>query len=168
MKLFESCLHLSLIHFPLSAPISTFYILGERVSLFEKMNCSRWWELCPERQRQTTYDFIHKGIQPWIFIGRTDAAAPKLWPPDVKNRLIGKDTDAGKDWRQEKKRVIEDEMVGWHHQLHGHEFGQTQEHSEGQGSLACCSSWGHKELDTTYQLNNNNNHLYVESKIWDK
>ena len=113
-----------------------------------------------------------QGNKSWIFIGRTvadaEAEAPILWPPDVKNWLVGKDTDAGKDWRQEKKRVIEDEMVGWHHQLHGHEFGQTQEHSEGQGSLACCSSWGHKELDTTYQLNNNNNHLYVESKIWDK
>ena len=65
--------------------------------------------------------------------------------------------------------VIEDEMVGWHHQLNGHESGQTQGDSEGQGSLACCSSWGHNELDTTYELNNNNNnHLYVESKIWDK
>ena len=65
-----------------------------------------------------------KGNQPWIFIGRTDAEAeaPILWPPDVKNQLIGKDPDAGKDWRQEEKETAEDEMVGWHHQLNGHEF----------------------------------------------
>ena len=67
-----------------------------------------------------------KGNQPWIFIGRTDAEAEAslLWPPDVKSWLIGKDPDAGKDWRQEK-RVAEDEMVGWHHRLNGHEFQQT-------------------------------------------
>ena len=66
-----------------------------------------------------------KGNQSWIFIGRTDAKAktPILWPPDAKNWLIGKDPDAGKDWRQEKKGMTEDEMVGWHHQLNGHEFG---------------------------------------------
>ena len=65
-----------------------------------------------------------KGIQPWIFIGRTDAEAetPILWPPDAKNWLIGKDPDAGKDWSQEEKGTIEDEMVGWHHQLDGYEF----------------------------------------------
>ena len=65
-----------------------------------------------------------KGDQSWIFIGRTDAEAeaPVLWPPDAKNWLIGKDPDAGKDWRQEEKGVTEDEMVGWHHQLDGHEF----------------------------------------------
>ena len=65
-----------------------------------------------------------KWNQSWIFIGRTDAEAetPVLWPPDVKNRLIGKDPDAGKDWRQEEKGMAEDEMVGWHHRLYGHEF----------------------------------------------
>ena len=96
-----------------------------------------------------------KGNQPWIFIGRTDAEAPILWPPDVTSRLIGKDPDAGKDWGQEKKGVIEDEMVGWHHWLNGHEFEQTLRDSESQGSLACCSSWGCKESDTTEWLNNN-------------
>ena len=66
-----------------------------------------------------------KGNQSWLFIGRTDveAEAPILWPPDVKNCLIGKDPDAGKDWRQEEKGMTEDEMFGWHHRLNGHEFG---------------------------------------------
>ena len=84
-----------------------------------------------------------KGNQPWIFIGRTDAEAPILWSPDSKNQLIGKDPDAGKDWRQKEKGAAEDEMVGWHHRLSGHEFEQTLGDSEGQGSLACCSPWGH-------------------------
>ena len=79
-----------------------------------------------------------KGNQPWIFIGRTDAEAetPILWPPDVKNWLIVKDPDAGKDWRQEEKGMTEDEMVGWHRRLDGHEFEQTPGDSERQGSLA--------------------------------
>ena len=96
-----------------------------------------------------------KGNQSWLFIGRTDAEAetPILWPPDVKRRLIRKDPDAGKDWRQEEKGVTEDEMVGWHLQLNGHEFEQTLGGSEGQGSLAWCSPWVCKELDTTEQLN---------------
>ena len=96
-----------------------------------------------------------KRNQPWIFIGRTDAEAPILWPPDAKSQLIGKDPDAGKDWRQKEKRVTEDEMVGWHHQFNGHELGQTLRDVEGQGGLACCSLWGLKELDMTWQLNNN-------------
>ena len=92
-----------------------------------------------------------KGNQPWIFTGRTDAEAeaPTLWPADAKSQLIGKDPDAGKDWRQEEKGAAEDEMVGWHHWLNGHEFEQTPGDTEGQGSLACCSPWGHKQLDTT-------------------
>jgi len=73
---------------------------------------------------------------------------PILWPPDVKSQLTGKDPDAGKDWGQEEKGMTEDAMVGWHHQLNGHESEQTQGDSEGQGSLLCCSSWGHKEMDT--------------------
>ena len=67
-----------------------------------------------------------KGDQFWIFIGRTDAEAPILWPPDAKNWLIGKDPDAGKDWRWEEKGMTECEMVGWHHRLNGHEFEQTR------------------------------------------
>ena len=84
----------------------------------------------------------------------TEAEAPTLWPPDAKNWLIGKDPDAGKDWRQEEKGTIEDEMVGWHHGVNGHEFEWTLRDSEGQGSLACCGLWDHKESDTTEQLNN--------------
>ena len=81
-------------------------------------------------------------------IGRTDAEveAPIPWPLDAKNWLIGKDPDAGKDWRQEEKGTTEDEMVGWHHQLDGHELEQVPGVGDGQGSLACCSPWGHKEL----------------------
>ena len=77
--------------------------------------------------------------------------APILWSPDAKSQLIGKDSDAGKDWGQEKKGVTEDEVVGWHHQLNGHELKQNPGDSEGQGSLACCSPWGRKELDMTEQ-----------------
>ena len=94
-----------------------------------------------------------KGNQFWIFIGRTDAEAPIIWPHDAKSQLTGKDPDAGKDWRQEKG-TTEDEMVGCHHQLNSQESEQTLGDCEGQGSLESCSSWGHKELDTTEQLNN--------------
>ena len=91
------------------------------------------------------------GNQPWIFIRTIDAEAeaPISWPPDEEGRLTGKDPDIEKEWGQEKE-VAEDEMVGWHPQLSGHEFEQTLRYSEGQGSLACYSPWCHKE-----QLNNN-------------
>ena len=96
-----------------------------------------------------------KGGQSWIFIGRTDAEteAPILWPPDVKNWLIGKDPDAEKDLRQEEKGMTEDEMVGWHYQLDGYEFEQALGTGDEQGSLACCSPLGLKESDTIVQLN---------------
>ena len=96
-----------------------------------------------------------KGNQSWIFIGRSDAEAetPIPWPPDAKNWLIGKGPDAGKDWRQEEKGMTEDEMVGFHHWLSGHEVGQAPGIGEWKGSLACCSPWGHKESDMTEQLN---------------
>ena len=95
-----------------------------------------------------------KGNQSWIFIGRTDVEAetPVLWPPDAKNWLIWKDPDSGKDWRQEKG-MTEDEMVEWHHRLHGHEFEQAPEVGDWQGSLECCSPWGPKESDMTERLN---------------
>ena len=95
-----------------------------------------------------------KGDQSWVFIGRTDAEAeaPILWPSDAKSWLIGKDPDAGKDWRREKG-LTEDEMVGWHHGLNGHGFGWTLGVGDGQGGLACCSPWGCKESDTPEQLN---------------
>ena len=96
-----------------------------------------------------------KGSQPWIFTWRADAEAPTLWPPDEKSWLIGKDPDAGKDCRQEEKGTREDEMVGWHHWINGHELEQTpRDNSEGQGSLVCCSSWVCEELDMMERLNN--------------
>ena len=96
-----------------------------------------------------------KGNQSWVFIGRTDteAEAPVLWPPHAKSRLTGKDPDAGRDWGQEEKGMTEDEMVGLHHQLDGHEFEQAPGVGDGQGNLACCDSWGRKESDTTERLN---------------
>ena len=96
-----------------------------------------------------------KGDQSWVFIGRTDVEAetPILWPSDAKSWLIGKDPDAGKDWRQEEKGTTEDEMVGWHHWLVGWEFEQALGVGEGQGSLACCSPWSRKDLDMTELLN---------------
>ena len=102
-----------------------------------------------------------KGNQPWIYIGRTDAEAPKLWLPDVKSWLIGKEDDAGKDWRQEKKGTTEDELVGWQHRFSGNEFEQTPEDSDGQEGLLCCSPWGPKESDMTEQLNNENKSLLL-------
>ena len=96
-----------------------------------------------------------KGNQSWIFTGRADAEAesPILGPPAAKNWLTGKDPDAGKDWKQEEKGMTENEMVGWHHQLYGHEFEQAPGVGDSQGSLACCSPRGLKESDTTERLN---------------
>ena len=96
-----------------------------------------------------------KGNQFWVFIGRTDVEAetPKLWPPDAKNWLIGKDSDTGRDWGQEKKGMTEDEIVGWHHWLDGRKFGWTSGAGDGQGGPVCCSLWGRKESDMTEQLN---------------
>ena len=97
-----------------------------------------------------------KGLQPWTFIGRTDAKAEALilWPPDAKSYLTGKDPDAGKDWGQKGK--TEDKIVGWHHWLNGHESEQAPGDGEGHGGLACCSRCSHKERDRTEQLKNNN------------
>ena len=96
-----------------------------------------------------------KGDQSWVFFGRNDAKAeaPVLWPPHAKSWLIGKDSDAGRDWGQEEKGTTEDEMNGWHHRVDGHEFEWTPGVGDGQGGLACCNSWGRKESDTTEQLN---------------
>ena len=91
----------------------------------------------------------HKRIHSWVFIGRTDTEAPIFWPPDVKNWLIEKDPDAEEDWRPEEKGMTEDEMVGWHHWLDEHGFEQAPGVGDGQGSLVCCSPWGHKEVDMT-------------------
>ena len=120
-----------------------------------------FWTVVLEKTLESPLDCkeiqpIHfEGDQPWDFFGRNDAKAetPVLWPPHVKSWLIGKDSDAGRDCGQEEKGTTEDEMAGWHHQLHGHEFGWTPGVGDGQGGLACCNSWGRKELDTTERLN---------------
>ena len=94
-------------------------------------------------------------MEPWDFFGRNDAKAetPVLWLPHVKSWLIGKDSDAGRDWGQEEKGMTEDEMAGWHHWLNGHESEWTTGVGDGQGGLVCCDSWGCKESDTTEWLN---------------
>ena len=96
-----------------------------------------------------------KGDQSWVFIGKTDVEAetPILWPPHVKSWLIGKDPDAGKDWGQEEKGVVEDEMVGWYHWLNGRESEWTLGFGDGQGGLVCCNSWGRKKLHRIERLN---------------
>ena len=96
-----------------------------------------------------------EGDQSWVFFVRTDAKAetPVLWPTHAKSWLIGKDSDAGRDWGQEEKGMIEDEMAGWHHWLDGHEFEWTLGVGDGQGCLVCCNSCGHKESDMTELLN---------------
>ena len=119
------------------------------------------WSMVLEKTLESPLDCkeiqpVHpKGDQSWVFIGRTDAKAetPILWPPHVKSWLIGKDSDAGRDWGQEEKGTTEDEMVGWHHRLDAHEFEWTPGVGDGQGGLVCCSSWGLKESDTTERLN---------------
>ena len=115
------------------------------------LNCSVGedpWQLLGLQGDQTcqSNQSIPKGNQSWIFIAMTDAEgkAPILWPPDVKSLVIRKDLDAGTDWGQEKKGTTEDEMVGWHHRLHGHEFEQAPGVGDGQGGLACCSPWGRR------------------------
>ena len=96
-----------------------------------------------------------KGNQSWMFIGRTDTEAetPIFWPPDAKSWLIGKDPDAGKDWRREEKGMTEDKVAGWHQWLDGHGFEQAPGIGDGQGGLALCSPRGWKESDTTEWLN---------------
>ena len=142
-----SCSYVSTHRDPQCAP----RIRHQRIDAFE-LWCWRTLEShldCKEIQP------VHpKGDQSWVFIGRTvEAETPVLWPPDVKSWFIWKDPDAVKDWGQEEKGTIEEEMVGWHYRLNGHGFGWTPGVGDRQGGLACCGSRGHKESDTTEQLN---------------
>ena len=117
-----------------------------------------------------------KGDQSWVFFGRNDAEAetPVLWPPHAKSWLIGKDSDAERNWGQEKKGMTEDEIAGWHYQLDGHEFEWTPGDVDGQGGLACYDSWGCKESDTTERLNwteiklkiSHRDHLKITPSKW--
>ena len=134
-----------------------------RVRLWRKLSAEEWmllncgvgedsWESLG-LQGDPTSLFWRRS--PWVFFGRTDAKAetPVLWPPDVKSWLIGKDSDAGRDWGEEEKGTTEDEITGWHHRLKGHEFEWTPGVGDGQGGLVCFNSWGCKELGTTERLN---------------
>ena len=120
-----------------------------------------FWTVVLEKTPESPLDCkeiqpVHsKGDQSWVFFGRNDAMAetPVLWPPHAKSWLIGKDSDAGRDWGQEEEGTMEDKMAGWHHQLDGRGFGWTLGVGDEQGGLACCNSWGRKELDTTERLN---------------
>ena len=134
-----------------------------RVGLWRSWVPKNWcfWTVVLEKTLESPLDckeiqLVHpKGNQSRVFIGRTDfeAETPIFWPPDAKSWLIGKDCDAGKDWRQEEKGTTEDEMAGWHRWLNGHESQWTLGVGDGQRGLACCSPWVCKESDTTEWLN---------------
>ena len=112
--------------------------------------CSRRLLRVSWTARRSNQSILEEINSEYSLEGLIDAEAerPIFWP-DGNSQITGKGTDAGKDWRQEERAVTEDEMVRWHYQLNGHEFKQNSGDREGQGSLACCSLWGHKELDTT-------------------
>ena len=151
-------------HFADKSPSSqSYHFSSSHVWMWELDHKKGWalknwcfWTVILEKTFESPLDCkeiqpVHpKGNQSWRFIGRTDAEVetPILWPPDSKNWLIGKD-QAGKDWRREEKGMTEDEMVGWHHPLNGHKFEQTPGDGDGQGSLVCCSPWGHIESNMT-------------------
>ena len=143
--------------------------MGVRVGLWECEECEEswapknccFWTVVLGKTLESPLDCkeiqpVHsKGDQSWVFFGRNDAKAeaPILQPPHAKSWLIGKDSNAGRYWGKDEKWTTEDEMAGWLHRLDGREFEWTPEVGDGQGSLACCDSWGRKELDTTERLN---------------
>ena len=132
-----------------------------------------FWTVVLEKTLESPLDCkeiqsVHsEGDQPWVFFGGNDAKAeaPVLWPPHAKSWLIGKDSDAGRDWGQEEKGMTEDEMAGWHHWLNGHEFEWTPGVGDGQGGLVCCDSWGRKEtwLNDWTELNWESNSKNTDS-----
>ena len=136
--------------------------IGKSISLFlliynfaEFLSSSGFNSLFVDLHYKEIQPVHSEGDQPWDFFRRNDAKAETavLWPPHAKSWLIGKDSDAGRDWGQEEKGTTEDEMAGWHHWLNGREFEWTPRVGDGQGGLACCDSWGHKESDSTEWLN---------------
>ena len=153
--------------------ISLYWQISITQSYVLSTSCVRMWEVdhkegwswridaielwCWRRLLRVPW-LVKRSSQPWIFIGRTDAGAeaPILWLLHAKSELIGKDPDAEEDWRQGEKGMTENEMIGWHHWLNGHEFEQTLGNNEGQGSLACCSPRGqslsHVQLFATLGL----------------
>ena len=152
-------LHWQVGSLPLAPPGKPVKLRRVRGSWAPKNWC--FWTAVLEKTLESPLDCkeiqpVHsKGDQPWVFFGRNDAKAetPILWPPHVKSWLIGKDSEAGRDWGQEEKGTTEDEMAEWHHWLDGHEFEWTSGVGDGQGGLACCDSWGRKESDMTERLN---------------
>ena len=149
------------------------YELDYKDSWMPKNWC--FWTVVLEKTLESPLDYkeiqpVHsKGDQSWIFIGRTDAEAetPIFWPPDAKNWFIRKDSDAGKDWRQEEKGARGNELVGWHHWFNGHEFEQTPGYSEGQGNLGAAvfgvmNSWTWQLSDWTTSIKEYN------AKEWNK
>ena len=118
------------------------------------------WESLRLKEIQPVHS---QGDQSWVFFGRNDAKVetPILWPPHVNSWLIGKDSDAGRDWGQKEKGTTEDEMARWHHRLNGHEFEWTPGVGDGLGGLACCNSWGRKESDTTEWLSYLTNYTHI-------
>ena len=130
-----------------------------------------FWTVVLEKTLASPVDYkeiqpVHpKADQSWVFSGMADVEAETsiLWPPDAESWLIWKDPDAGKDWGLEKW-ITEDEMAGWHHRQNGHAFGWSPGVGDGQWGLACCGSWGHKELDMTEELNWTE--LKVIQKLW--
>ena len=143
--------------------LSSFFWWSRELKYKESWVQKKWcfWTVVLEKTLESPLDCkeiqpVHpKWDQSWVFIGGTDVEAetPVLWPPNAKSWLIGKDPDAGKDWRQKEKGMTEDEMVGWHHQLDGHGFVWTLGVGDREWGLACCNSRGRKESDTTEGLN---------------
>ena len=146
-----------------------------RAGLQRKLSPEEWcfWTVVLEKTLESPLyckeiQPVHsKGDQSWVFIGKTDIVAETLifWPPDAKYWLIWKDPDAGKDWRQEEKGMTEDELVGWHHRLNGHEFDYPLGVGDGQGGLVCCSPFGHRVgHDWTTELNGVEHHWEKHEK----
>ena len=141
----------------------TLFFGGSKITVEESWAPKNWcfWTVVLEKTLESPLDCkeiqpVHsEGDQPWVFFGRNVAKAETLvlWPPPEKSWFIGKYSDAGRDWGQEEKGTTEDEMARWHHRLDGREFEWTPGVGDGQGGLACCNSWGHKESDTTERLN---------------
>ena len=147
-------------HFANKSPSSQVYGFSSSHVWMWELDCEEswalknwcFWTVALEKTLESPLDckeiqlVYSKRDQSWVFFGRTDAKAetPILWPPHAKSWLIGKDSDAGRGWGKEEKGTTEDEMVGWHHWLDGHEFEQTPGVGDGQGDLACCNSWGRK------------------------
>ena len=124
-----------------------------------------WRKLLSPSDCKEIHPVNPKGNQSWIFTGRTDAEAPILWPPDVKNWLIGKDPDAGKDWRQEEKGTTQGKMVGYHHWLNGHEFEQTPEMVKDREAW-CAAVHGAAKGQTWLNINNYRNSKAIKARVW--